>query len=125
MCILSTQSTSFFFYFFLRVDANNMMNSEMMDTDSDTSTMIRCFCNLPKCLEATGGVQTCTTKLGCFSELQPILSHFDGVPSQNITTSSTTDVPIPKELDDEAAASAMVDENALRAKYGCLELMPM
>lgn len=104
-----------------------MMNSEMTNTDPDTSNLIRCFCNLPKCLEASGGVQTCTTKLGCFSELQPVLPRFDGVPSQSKTTtpSPITDVPIPKVLDDEAAASALVDENALRAKYGCLELMPM
>lgn len=87
--------------------------------------MIRCYCNLPECLAASGGVPTCTTRLGCFSELKPIsFPNNDGTTAPS-TSLPVTIVPIPSEFDDEMAASMVVDEEALRAKYGCLELIPM
>lgn len=93
---------------FSRADVVVNVRAERDAARADGSTqLIQCYCNLPACLKSSGGVQTCTSSLGCFAELVPV----------------GTAPPIPLALDEDAAAIAVVDEEELlRGQYGCLEL---
>lgn len=86
--------------------------------------MIRCYCNMPACLAATGGVRTCTTRLGCFSQLQPNFPNLDGTVTHPVSTTTTQKMTtlIPEEFDVEAAIYG--NDNALNGDYGCLDFLP-
>lgn len=74
-----------------------------INDDSLLTTPVQCFCNLPECLPDN----TCTTRLGCFFELQPADSP---KPNENGN---------PQEHDQYS--TILVGDYSINGVFGCLE----
>jgi len=84
--------------------------------------MISCYCNLPQCLEATGGDGTCSTRLGCYSEVQPIIPGFEEeTDSIDILANSSIISPVFSQFVKALAVATTKHAAAIRGSYGCLE----
>ncbi|XP_029343561.1 serine/threonine-protein kinase pakG-like isoform X2 [Acyrthosiphon pisum] len=89
--------------------------------------MISCYCNLPECLAAAGGDGTCSTRLGCYSEIQPIIPRIEEeiltptVTESNKTANGSSVSPIISELVDAPAVATTEHAAAIRGSYGCLD----
>ncbi|VVC27293.1 Hypothetical protein CINCED_3A001250 [Cinara cedri] len=90
-----------------------------------SAPLIRCYCNLPVCLTATGGMPVCHTRQGCYSRIQMSVSELTG-PSQvadpTTPTTTTTIQSIPDEFDERLIMSNM--DHVINGAYGCLDLLP-
>lgn len=97
--------------------------------------LITCLCNLHKCTSNTingkdGKDGTCTTRLGCFSEIRSVLPPVEetskptnATPTQPpMTDNGSAVLPnIPEAFDAETTAH-VEGPSSTRASYGCLEL---
>lgn len=71
--------------------------------------LINCYCDLAVC----GDQKMCTTRYGCFSELQPVMPGADNDTVAEPTASQPVD-------------DAYVFSNrSLNGTYGCLEMLSM
>lgn len=89
--------------------------------------LISCYCNLAECLVAAGGVGTCSTRLGCYSEVQPIIPGIEvetvtpTVTESNKTTNVSFASPIISELVKAPVVATTEQAAAIRGSFGCLE----
>jgi len=89
--------------------------------------MISCYCNLPECLAAAGGDGTCSTRLGCYSEVQPIIPGVEEeivtptVTESNKTVNGSSVSPIVSELVQAPAVATTEHAAVIRGSYGCLD----
>lgn len=86
------------------------------------ASMVRCYCNLPECLAASGGVPTCVSKLGCYSEIHPKLPGFKPVTTTTSGPDASTLVRAPEEYIEGRLALAKNDGSHF---YGCLDYLPV
>ncbi|XP_022176167.1 uncharacterized protein LOC111037741 [Myzus persicae] len=89
--------------------------------------MISCYCNLPECSVAAGGVGTCSTRLGCYSEVQPIIPGIEEeivtpAPTKSNNTANGSAVsPIIPEFEQSPAAATTEHASVIRGSFGCLD----
>lgn len=91
------------------------------------SPMIVCYCNLPECLVAAGGDGTCSTRLGCYSEVLPIIPGIEeeivtpAVTESNKTANGSSVSPIIPELEMAPVVATTEHATAIRGSFGCLD----
>jgi len=93
--------------------------------------MINCYCNLPECLVAAGGDGTCFTRLGCYSEVHPVIPEIKGnletltmnptMTESNKTANGSSVSPIISELNETPVAATTEHAAVIRGSYGCLD----
>lgn len=89
--------------------------------------MISCYCNLPECLVAAGGDGTCSTRLGCYSEVRPIIPGFHDeivtptVTESNKTANGSSVSPIISELVKAPTVATTEHATVIRGSFGCLD----
>ncbi|XP_025202245.1 uncharacterized protein LOC112599533 [Melanaphis sacchari] len=95
------------------------------------SPLITCFCNMPECLSPAGGDGTCSTRLGCFSEVRTaippmgeILRSTDFAGNETIYADNAPAVfpTIPK-ISNGGTTSNATEPSSVRGSYGCLDLL--
>uniref|UniRef100_A0A2S2R6B9 Uncharacterized protein n=1 Tax=Sipha flava TaxID=143950 RepID=A0A2S2R6B9_9HEMI len=82
-----------------------------INNDTLLPTSIECYCNLPECLSTSGSYNPCTTRLGCFFELQPA----------DILKSNKTRNP----LSEDQFSTVFIEDYKVNGVFGCLESSPV
>lgn len=110
-------------FFFCHADnAPESYKTKLSKVDSSIP-LIRCYCNLPDCLDATHGMPVCYTRQGCFSRIKTNVTELSG-PSKLLDPypAPTTPRPIPKVFDERLLMSKT--DHEVNGAHGCLDLLP-
>jgi len=114
-------------HFATAAPADNITSVKPEAPTPTEAPMLTCYCNLPECLVAAGGDGTCSTRLGCYSEVQPIIP---GIKEEIMTPAKTESIktsngsavsPIIPELDNAPVAVTTEHAAAIRGSFGCLD----
>jgi len=107
--------------------ADKITTDEPAAPTSNQAPMLTCYCNLPECMVDVGGDGTCSTRLGCYSEVQPIIPGIEEeimtpAKTEPIKTSNVSAVsPIIPELEKTPVAVTTEHAAAIRGSFGCLD----